>query len=432
MVLTRFISWGLLGENSVSTTAAEPLRMDQKTGIDSVQAWRIAIASSAVVAVSFGTIYTFGAFFDAMADEFDSGLGPTSIVFGITAFLFFGTGAASGFLADRWGARPLVLVGGAMFALGLFLTSRVDALWQGYLTYGIGAGLGGGLFVSPVFAMIAGWFDRQRGIAQGVVATGSGVGTLILLPLTERLIESNGWRDTYVVLAVISGVTFLIGGLLIERPPVERVVAPSAHLRQVMATASFRRFALCGALQSGSMLSAFAFIVPFSTDRGVSSATAALLVGIVGASSIVGRLGLTSLSSRIGPVRILQIAFLVQPVAFLIWLVAGGNVAALVLFVVVLGVAYGGYVALTPLVAAHLFGVKGLGSVMGWAFLAGGLGSLFFPPMVGFIADAVDGQSWSVITIMMISAAGAFLMLGLDPDPVELSERSGDPVRSSR
>ena len=73
-------------------------------GIDSAQAWRVAVASAVVVGVAFGTVYTFGTFFDAMAAEFDAGLGPTSLVFGITMFLFFGAGAATGFLADRWGA----------------------------------------------------------------------------------------------------------------------------------------------------------------------------------------------------------------------------------------------------------------------------------------------------------------------------------------
>ncbi len=387
--------------------------------VDSPQAWRVAIASSAVVAVSFGTVYTFGAFFDAMADEFDSGLGATSIVFGITAFLFFGTGAASGFLADRFGARPLVWVGGAMFAIGLFLTSRVDALWQGYLTYGIGAGLGGGLFVAPVFAMVAGWFDRHRGIAQGIVATGSGIGTLILLPLAERLIDDTGWRDTYVVLAAVSAVTFLVGGFFLARPPVEPVEVPMAHLKRTLRTPAFRRFGICGALQSGSMLSAFAFIVPFADDQGVSSSTAALLVGLIGASSIVGRLVLTGFSSRVGPVRMLQMAFLVQPVAFVIWLSAGSSVTLLVLFVLVLGVAYGGYVALVPLVAAHLFGVRGLGAIMGWGFLAGGVGSLIVPPVVGFAGDAVDGQALPILMIAAVSALGAALSLGLQLDPIE-------------
>ena len=390
-------------------------------GLDSARAWVVAVASSLVIGVAFGTVYTFGAFFEAMADEFDSGLGSTSIVFGITAFLFFGTGAASGFLADRWGARPLVWIGGALFAGGLYATSRVDELWQGYLTYGVGVGLGGGLFNSPVFAMVTGWFDRHRGIAQGLVATGSGFGTLILLPLAERIIDGDGWREAYVVLAIIAGVTFAVCGAFLHQPDIEPPPVARDHLREVLRTPAFRRAALCAMLQSGSMLSAFAFLVPFVTDRGVSASTGALLVGLVGAASIVGRLLLTGVADRTGPIRMLQISFLFQPVAFLIWLVAGDNVAVLVLFVLVLGVSYGGFVALIPVMASHLFGVRGIGSVLGWVFMAGGTGGLVAPPLVGFIADGVDGQGAPILTIAALSATGAIVLLGLRRDPVDLS-----------
>ena len=394
-------------------TAPEP-----SSQIDSPRAWRVAIAAATVVGVSFGTIYTFGAFFEAMADEFDAGLGSTSIVFGITVFLFFGTGAASGFLADRWGARPLVLVGGGLFSCGLLATSQVDALWQGYLTYGVGAGLGGGLFLSPLFAMAAAWFDRYRAIAQGVVATGSGLGTLILLPVAERIIDGRGWRDAYVALAAITAVVFVVCGALIERPPVAPPVAAGRHLRGVLQTQSFRRLAAAVIMQSASMISAFAFIVPFATDDGVSSSTAAWLVGIIGASSIVGRLTLTGFSGRLGPVRTLQLSFLAQPAAFLIWLLADGNLVLLGVFVVVLGVSYGGFVALVGMVTAHLFGIEGIGSVMGWVYLAAGTGSLVYPPIVGFLADATDTATVPILAVLAASTTGALLLLRLSPHPV--------------
>ncbi len=390
-------------------------------GVDSARAWRVATAASVIVGVSFGTIYSFGAFFDAMADEFAAGLGTTSIVFSVTVFLFFGTGAASGFAADRWGARPLVWVGGAMFAAGLAATSQVTALWQGHLTYGLGLGLGGGLFLSPLFAISAAWFDRRRAVAQGLVATGSGLGTLLLLPLAERVIDGAGWRDAYLVLAAITAVTFLVGGVLIERPPVPPARPGFARVRAVLTTRAFRRLGLAGTLQSGSMLSAFAFLVPFTTDDGVSSSTAALLVGLIGASSIVGRLALTGLAGQVGPVRMLQLSFVVQPMAFLIWWLAGDSVPLLVLFVVVLGVAYGGFVALIGVVTAHLFGVEGLGAIMGWVYLAGGAGSLVFPPLVGFIADASSTHTPPILTAALLSAVGAAVLLGLQREPV------GDP-----
>ena len=167
------------------------------------------------------------------------------------------------------------------------------------------------------------------------------------------------------------------------------------------------------------MISAFAFIVPFAKDDGVSSSTAALLVGVVGASSIVGRLALTGLSGRVGPVRMLQLTFVAQPLAFVVWLFAGGNVALLMLFVVLLGVAYGGFVALIGTVTAHLFGVRGIGSVMGWVYLAAGSGSLFYPPLVGVLSDSFDARAVPIVAIIAASACGSMVLLRLSTEPVE-------------
>lgn len=385
--------------------------------IDSPRAWAIAVVAAIVNGVAFGTVYTFGRFFEAMADEFGAGRGPTAIVFAVTLFLFFGTGAASGILADRYGPRPLVWVGGALFVTGLILTSRVDELWHGYFTYGLGAGLGGGLFVSPLFAAVAGWFDRYRAIGQGVAATGSGLGTLILLPLSDWLIDNDGWRSAYVTLAVIAAVTFAVGGVLMQRPPVEAPPPSDRHLRTVLRSVPFRRLALGGALASAAQSSAFAFTVVFATDEGIDSADAALLVGLIGAASILGRLALTGLSDRTGPVRMLQYCFFGQPVAFAVLYLAGGTYWLLMVYAAILGVAYGGFVALIGQVSAHLFGVRGLGAVLGWVFLGAATGSLVFPPIVGFIADASATNLPPKLAILAVAAVGALYLLRLHPDP---------------
>ncbi|MGI9614226.1 MAG: MFS transporter [Acidimicrobiales bacterium] len=396
------------------TVSAEPA---DRSGIDSLRGWKVAVAAAVTNGVAFGTVYTFGTFFEAMADELGSGLGSTSVVFAITLFLFFGTGAASGFLADRYGPRPLVWVGGAMFSGGLLLTSQVEVLWHGYLTYGVGLGLGGGLFVSPLFAAVAGWFDRYRAIGQGVAATGNGLGTLILLPLANLLIETDGWRNAYVTLAIVSGTTFFVTGFLLERPPVARPAAAGSHLRSVLRTTSFRRLAIGGAMASAAQSSAFAFTVLFATDAGVSGRRAALLVGLIGASSIVGRLLLTGLSQRVGPVRIMQLCFAGQPVAFTVLLIAGSNYGLLVLYAAIMGVAYGGFVALVGEVSAHLFGVSGLGAVLGSVYLAAAVGSLVYPPFVGVLADQTGANTASIVAILAVAAAGALYLLRLQPGP---------------
>ena len=167
---------------------------DATDHFDTPRAWAVAIGASIANGVAFGVLYTFGAFVSSMGKEFNTKLGPTSIVFGLSMFLFFGMGAISGRWADRYGPRPLLVVGGAMFCAGLVATSFVTAIWQGYIVYGIGCGLGGGIFCSPLFSTVATFFVKYRALAQGVAATGSGFGTLLLVPFAKAIIDTEGWR----------------------------------------------------------------------------------------------------------------------------------------------------------------------------------------------------------------------------------------------
>lgn len=387
--------------------------------LDSRTAWRVAVGAAIASGTGFGTAYTFGPFADAMADDFGSGRGPTALVFGITLVLFFGLGVVSGPLADRIGARRLVLVGGVLIASGVALTSQVGSVYLGYLTIGFGVGVGGGMIASPMYSTAGGWFVRRRALAMGLVASGNGLGTLLLVPFAESLIDHNGWRSAYLRLALVDLVLFGVAALLISRPPNVPEPPPAvAHMRRVAALPAFRVLFVTGLLFSVSLFIAFAFVVDFATDEGVTSSRAALLVGIIGATSIIGRLGTAALSGRLPSVRILQGCLAAQPVAFILWIVSDGSYPILVAFAITMGVAYGGFVALGPEVAAVLFGVVGLGSTMGLMFLGAGIGGLLGPTGAGFLADVSDGQSVPMAFALGASLATVVLSMRLPTSQV--------------
>jgi len=123
---------------------------------------------------------------------------------------------------------------------GLLLTSRVHSLWAGFLTYGIGVGIGAGLYITPLFAVVGGWFDRSRAVGLGVVSAGSGLGTLLVNPTANRLIEAHGWRTTYVVLALVDLVVLLVVSTIVERPPIAPPPPGGGHLQAVSHTVPFR------------------------------------------------------------------------------------------------------------------------------------------------------------------------------------------------
>jgi MFS family permease len=388
---------------------------------DSGRGWLVAVAIAVSGALSFGTAYTFGTFFDAMADEFDAGRGSTALVFAITLLLFFGTGIASGPLGDRVGPRPLVAVGGVLLVGGLLATSQVEELWLGYFTYGIGVGLGCGLFVTPLYATAGRWFVRRRALALGVVSAGNGLGTLTLVPLAERVISGEGWRTAYVTLAVIDGILLLFVLSVVRAPRIvaadeeERAPEPgfAERFAELRGEPAFRTMFWTTLLTSISLFTAFAFVVPFAEDEGVTSSRAALLVGIIGASSVLGRLAIGGLAGWFGSVRLLQGSLMVQPLAYVTWLVAGDRYALLVVFAVLLGISYGGFVSLGPEVTVHLLGVIGLGTTFGLVFLATGLGGLVGPPLVGVLSDLSDGRGLPIGAVIGVTvlALGTSLRL---------------------
>src|SRR5438046_3764691 len=103
--------------------------------------WFVVAAAFAVTFVGFGCAYTFSAFLESLQRDFGASRGSVSLVFSLAGFLYFGLGVVSGPLADRFGARPLALVGMMLVGLGLAAASMAQSLMQVYAAYGLGVGL---------------------------------------------------------------------------------------------------------------------------------------------------------------------------------------------------------------------------------------------------------------------------------------------------
>ncbi|MCY3891792.1 MAG: MFS transporter [Acidimicrobiaceae bacterium] len=410
--------------------AAPPLA-SQPELIDSWRAWLVAIGAGLSCGVAFGTIYTFGAFIESMSAEFGTGQGGTSVMIGIATLLFFSTGIISGPLLHRLGPRPLLAVGGAMFVTGLVLTSSVSQLWHGYVVYGIGCGFGAGLFVSPLFATAASWFLRNRAVSQGLVATGPGLGTLFLVPLAERMIEHLGWREAYRWLAVIGAITFVVCFVLVRRTPIVATAHPREHVRRVCRTKAFWLLTIGSALFAVPVIGSLAAIIPFARSADIGASAAAWLLSIVGGASIVGRLLLTSFARALGSVRLLTISFGMLPVAYVIWFFASGRYLQIAAFAVLLGVGYGGFVALQGDVTPHLFGVAGIGSVLGRLFFCYGIGSMVGPILMLNLHEQTGGTLVPIAAAAVFALAGTLVISRLTRDPVPLGPPDGPPAKRS-
>jgi len=409
---------GLAPDQSTGPASGPPSDRAGEPGIDprldSSRAWMVALAAFTANTVGFSTVYGFGTFFQEMADEFDSGLGATAAVFSVTTFVYLSLGLVTGPLADRFGPRPLVAVGGAIMSVSLLATSRVDSVVAGYVTYGLGVGVGIGCFLVPLLASVGGWFVRRRAFATGLALSGIGLGTLVFVPLIDRLIREVGWRQAYVVLAVITAISLAFVTAATARPPTS---APRvrATVRELMGSADFVRLYIGETLMSTALFVPFVFLVKYAEDRGVGPTAASLLIGVLGASSVIGRIGLGALTHRFGAVRVLLWSFALQPIGYLLWLVAGGSYPLLVVFAALVGIGYGGFIALSPEIAAQRYGAERLGSVLGLLYTGGGIGGLIGPIAAGVLIDAADGGfSVPIIAAVVLTSLSLVAMWPLD------------------
>ena len=393
-------------------------------GVDSARAWLVVAATFLGSAVTLGTVYSFGSFFEAMADDFDTGKGETAVVFGITTFAFFWLSLITGRLADRFGPRPVMLLGAASLFVGLILTSNVNSIAVGYVTYGAGAGLAAACAYIPMVAAVGGWFEARRATAVGIAVAGIGVGTLVMNPLVTWLLESYSWRSTFRIIAVVGSALLVVCTLLVARAPGAAGAAPS-RFGDAARSPMFRRLWLAAMCSGLALFTPFVFVVPYAKDRGISASAAAWLVGLLGGASVISRIGFGALTKRYGTFRLFRVGLCLFPVGYLVWLAAGSSYLMLVLFVLVLGTGYGCFVAVSPLVLADRFGVVGLGSLMGLFYTTQGLGGLIGPPMAGRIIDGTDSYTSPMLLALGFGLGSVAILFSiptnaqgtLDPEP---------------
>ena len=365
----------------------ETLAAQEPGSLGSAARWGIVAAAFVSTFTVFGIVYSFGAFFDSMAAEFDTGKGVTALMFSLTTCFYFLGGVVTGRFADRYGPRPVMLVGAVSLGVGLVLTAAVPNIWLGFVTYGVGVGTATACGYVPMVACVGGWFTRRRTVALGLAVAGIGAGTLVCAPLAAALIDAHGWRTTYVIFAVGGTVAMLIASIGAVRPPVVGD-GGAIDLRALVRDRRFLTIYSASLIATMALFTPFVFVKTYATDRGIASGAAAAIVGFIGAASIVGRLGLGALGARFGPVRLMQFSFLVMAGSFALWLAAGDRYWVLVVFAVVLGVGYGGFIALSPAALSILFGTNGLATILGATYTGAGIGGLVGPPIAGAIIDS--------------------------------------------
>lgn len=345
----------------------------------------MAAVAFTAMCTAVGIGYAYGALLPHLVTELGISAGTASGVFSVTVLVFFLAGAPAGVLADRGGPRTVLLAGSLSSGAGLLLTSAAQGPALLFLGHGLLLGAGMATTFVPLMAAVARAFRRRRTAAMGVAVSGIGVGTLVMAPLVAWSIAVVGWRVTYAGLGAVTAAVLLACAAALPRwDPAPADALPDApSTRTIMREGDFRLLYGAQVLLAAALFIPFALLPAFADSAGIPAVPAAGLVGILGLSSVLGRLLLAVLAQRMGVVRTYLACYLTIGASFGLWLLPAVGYPALLLFSVAFGLGYGGFVALLPAVVVERFGLTHFGSLVGTLYTANAVGAGLGPWLAG-------------------------------------------------
>src|SRR5688572_7844116 len=341
-------------------------------------------------------------------------------------------GFLAGWLIDRVGPRPLMIVGillagGALYGLGT-VTALPFFLFF-YLLNSLAYVLAGPL---PNQVLLSRSFSVGRGRALGIAYLGIGLGGFAAQHVSNALIGAFGWRQALQVLGLIVVLVALPLVLGLKRLAGAAGVSAGAarpSLRGPLTSRSFYLLAFGSMASIAAVGGAFQNLkLLFSLDQGRSQEEAKWILSMILLVSLVGRVLAGELADRIGPKRVMLIVYsLVTSAMLILALGAGGN--SIYLFVLLFGLGLGGEYLIIPLVAAELFGAAVLGSVMGIILTVDGVGEAVMPMLVASLRDMTGSYARSFQLLTAVSALGALAVLFL-PESRPRAAAAGAPQRA--
>jgi len=394
---------------------------------------------AACFAVSFcwGVYFSYGVFLKPLAEDLGQGRGIISSVFSVFMVVSGISGIFMGRIIDKYGTKLPLFVSGSLTAVGFFLCSQIQTVWQLYLYYGI-ISIGASVIFSLPLATVQRWFVKRRGLALGITTAGAGAGVLILAPLTAHLISCYDWRFCYVIIGIAVFMIFAASGLVIVPGPELMGLKPYGKgeggvfqkieaaeeinewsMRELVHT---KAFVLINAIFFFSIMPTYLVtihICSFATDIGFPKTTAAFILGSIFGFSIPGRVVGGLMAEKIGWVKGFFICCLVC--AFMVAWLTMIKGSGLYLFVIIYGLFFGSRTPMIPGLAGYLFGTKLLAEMLGIINISAFVGGAVGASLAGFIFDKT-GSYYIAFLLAAFSWALAGV-LSLFVKPLQQSQR---------
>lgn len=369
--------------------------------------------------------YSIGALVVPVTAEF----GWTRAEFQLALLFSTGTGVITaplvGWLNDRYGARSIALPGLLGLSVAFVLAAMMNGqLWMLYLSYAAMAFLGAGTIPVTWTRAITSNFFEQRGIALGLMLSGTGICGILVPQYTVWLVDLYGWRAAYVGLAMLP---VIFAGPLVffyfrprEGPSDDLTEAADGHwgltLSQAVRSHRFWVLLVSIFLVYMAMSGITPNLMPALMDRGVSTGDAANAISVFGIAIIVGRLTVGYLVDHIWAPGVAALAISL-PVAGSLLLYGGSSYSTAITAIFLLGFAAGAELDLMSFLAAKYFGLVNYAKIYAILYAALAIASGIAPMLFARIFDETASYDLGFLIATGFFATGALLLLFLGKYP---------------
>jgi predicted MFS family arabinose efflux permease len=412
--------------------------------------WIVVVAG---VGLSFGSapvvVYSFGVFLKSITQEFHSGRAAVSLAFTLHNLCSAAVNPFLGRLADRFGARLVVVPAAAAVGLTLISAKWIGSgIWQLYLFFMALGIFGPGTVAVPYSTAISRWFDRHRGLALGLMMLGLGIAAIVVPPVSQRLIAHFGWRSAY---AIFGCATLLIPipvvGIFLKQDPRSEGLFPDGIApanenepaqgpveglawSQVWRTGTFRLMICALFLAGASSHACVLHLAALLSDRGASAQVAADATSVIGIAMLCGRSGSGYFLDRFFGPRVAAVLF-GQSALGIALLAAGATGVAAIFAGLMVGLAFGAEVEIMGYLISRYFGLRSLGSTFGACFasfvLAGAAGAY----AMGAGYDRTRSYTAPLLLFFFLMIFASFLFTCLGPYRFAARSSSQEPPLSA-
>ena len=398
--------------------------------------WVIVAALAVAQMIGLAVGWAAGVLVQPLKDEFGFGIGDIGLSFGLFYLAAAIFAPIAGWMGDRFGARRVLVLSAILYTITLVLVAFMDHLWSLHFSFGVLRGVAQVIFMVPLMAAIAMWFNRRLGLGTGVLWAASGIGSAVFAPLLPFMVANLGWQNTFLLICAVLGCSLLLLAIPFRNLPEDMGLKPygwvpgdaarqralksiesvrlkvfNQHVRRTKAFWNLPCIHGLGCAGHGIIM---IYVVPLAVDRDISLGTAAFMLTIISSVSIISRFVTPIMCERQGTKLVMAACLLLQglPVILLFW---ADTPWQFFLFSAIFGLGFGGEWTGYLVINRQYYGNGPMGALYGWQTTGSLLAHAFVSWAAAIMIDITGSYTSILFFSLATSIGGAVLVAALEP-----------------